>query len=765
MKRVLFDDAEIAEHGDWNDIGEHAMAALDSVINDAIGYPAHWAAFTVAQKSAQEVTVSVGRYLAGDKVFSQDAAVDINLQVYIPIAPSDERWVALILRGEEVTVAVNRNFETSEDPETSIPVNRATPKRLERRVNVVVQQGNAAPPPALKPAIAETDACIAMVLLKTTGVTTIEPGERWRAKSLFEVEGRLSGVEVNLDSLFARTATIETDIANITSRLSDIPNPAIIRQMQRDIGATRRQIMLPDEQRAYAFDAGLTYEIWDPAHAHWLARVREGIRFAYANEKNDRLEVLNEDDPKIMIGAGRRMVPAYDEVIRIANVGADAALNISQQVHTVVNAIERTVARTAIRYGTVQAVCTNNQYWAQVTAGLRIGEMLTLDKEEDGWVGDYQLVNAQGGVTGQHTNKWRYIRQVIREEWTETYWDFEQEEVGVNGSVYGQTFLVSHPMILTAVELDFVTVGATGDVHLMVCETNAAGMPIFDKVLAHTTVEHGDLVIGWNRFGLPLTLLDGGKRYAFFTVTTGNHSVNSTTGNKFTGGSRFYATDGAWAQGDGQSDIAFRILAARFRDVRTVVPFNPLTLENGMTNLEFVMPCWAPGGTALEWEIKPSGASTWSTLEEHPELATHPLVGLPALVELRLVMVGTPDLAPMIVLNSALRGRTGRHRGNMVAVSKSIAFGVSTSTIVTQFTLDAFNPAEHTFAPTILVGANVVTPDATEIWIDPDEPKRRRFTSFYELGAPVSAARMRPTATASNVVEVPFIEDCFIAAL
>ncbi len=759
MKRVLFDDAEIAEFGDFNDIGRHSMSALDDVINDAIGYPAHWAAFTVAQKSAQEVTVSVGRYLAGDKVYSQDAAVDINLQVYIPIAPSDERWVALILRGEEVTVAANRNFETSEDPETSVPVNRATPKRLERRVNIVVQQGNAAPPPSLKPIVAETDACIAMVLLKTTGVTTIEPGERWRAKSLFEVEGRLQGVEINLESLFARTATIETDIANITARLSDIPNPEIIRQMQRDIGSTRTQLMLPDEQRAYVFDAGLTYDIWDTAHAHWLARVREGIRFAYANERVTQLTVLNEDDPKISIGAGRRMVPAYDEVIRIANVGSDAALAISQQVHTVVTAVELEVARTAIRYGTVKKKCTNDRYWNSVLAGLRIGEMFTLNGKE------FQVVTKKGDVTGSHTNKWRYIRQVIREEWTEPYWEYETEEVGVNGSVYGQTFLNSQPMVLTAIELDFVTVGGSGDVHLMVCETNAAGMPIFDQVLAHTTVAHGELIIGWNRFTLPLTLLDSGKRYAFFTVTTGNHAVASTTGNKFTGGSRFYATDGAWAQGDGQSDFAFRILGARFRDVRTVIPFAALTLENGMTDIEFVMPCWQPGGTALEWEIKPSGAAGWSTLEEHPDLDTHPLVGLPALVELRLVMVGTPDLAPMIVLNPDLQAKTGRHRGDMVVVSDAIDFGVSTSTIVTQFTLDAFNPAEHTFTPTIIVGGATVTPSATEIWIDPEDPARRRFTSFYELGAPATAARMRPTATASNVVEVPFIEDCFIAAL
>jgi hypothetical protein len=759
MKRTLFDDAEIAEHGDFNSIGEQSQAALDAMINDAIGYPAHWAAFTVAQKSAQEVTISAGRYVTREKIYGSDASFDLNLQIYIPLISNDERWVALILRGEEVTVNAPRNFETSEDPETSIPVNRQTPKTIERRLTVIVQQGNATPAPALKPVIAETDAVIAMVLLRSTGIQTIEPGESWRVKSLYEVEGRVTALEVNLDSLFQRTTSIETDIANITSRLSDIPNPIIIRQMQRDIGATRRILALPDEQRAYVFDPGLTYDIWDTAHASWLARVREGIRFSYANESTSQLSVVNEDDPKIMIGANRRMVPAYDEALRIANIGTDAVLNISQQVHTVVDAIERSVSRTAIRYGTVKKVCTNNRYWANLTAGLRIGEMFTLNGEE------FEVVNAQGGVTGQHTDKWRYIRQVIREEWTETYWDYETSEVGVNGSVYGQTFLNSQPMVLTSIDLNFVSVGAAGDVHLFVCETNAAGMPIFDKVLGHVTVIRNNLVVGWNKFALPLTMLESGKRYAFFTVTTGNHSIYATTGNKFTGGSRFYATDGAWAQGDAASDIAFRLYAAKFRDVRTVVPFNNLTLENGMTDIEIVMKSWAPGGTALEWEIKPSGATEWTTFEEHPDTATHPLVGLPALVELRLVMLGTVDLAPMIVLDTALRGRTGRHRGDMVAVSDSIAFGLSTETIVTQFTVDAFIPAEHEFTPKIIVGTDVLTADATVVEVDPDEPERRTFTSTFELGAPATAARMRPEMTTDNPVNVPFIQDCFIAAL
>lgn len=757
MKRILFDDAEIAGHNDFNAIGAHSQAALDALVNDAIGYPAHWAAFTVAQKSAQEVTVSAGRYVTREKIFGLDESVDLNLQIHIPLVASDQRWIALILRGEEITVNENRNFETSVDPETSIPVNISTPKRVERRVSIVVQQGNATPAPALRPAIAETDAVVAFVLLTSSGIASIEPGEGWRVKTLYELDGRLSSVEVNLDALFRRTESIETDIANITSRLGEIPRPTIIRQMQRDIGAARIQLQLPEEQRAYVFDPALTYDQWDTTHAGWLARVREGVRFAYANEKDQQLAVLNEDNPAIMIGANRRMIPAYDEALRIANVGRDAALNISQQVHTVVTAVLKEVSRTSIRYGTAVHYCTNQRYWSDLLANVRVGEMFFHQGEE------YQLIERPAGsVRGP---SWRWIRRVIREEWTETYWEYETEDVGVNGSIYGQTFLVSQPMIVTSIDLDFATVGASGDVHLFLCETNSVGMPKFDEVLAYTTVPQNALVIGWNKFTLPITMLESGKRYAFFTVTTGNHAVHTTTGNKFTSGTRFYATDGVWAQGTGTSDFAFRIFGAKFRDVRTVVSFDALTLENGMTDIEFIMKAWAPGGTMLEWEIRPSGQTEWRALEEDPDLGNHPLVGLPALVELRLVLIGTVDLAPMVVLDNSLRAKLGRHRGDMVAVSEEFEFGLSSETIVTQFTVDAFDEADHTFLPRIIVDGSVVEPDATEIWIDPNEPERRRYTSFYELGAPATSARMRPGMTAANVVSVPFIEDCFLAAL
>lgn len=753
MKRVLFSESEIADHSDFQAIGEHSQEATDGIWLDAIGYPAHWAAFTVSKQSAQIVTVSSGRYVNGKIVYEQAEPTNLNLQLQIPAAASDQRWVAILLRGEEITETENRPFESSEDPETSEIVNRTTPKTIKRIVKLITQAGEANPVP-VKPVVAPTDACIAFVLLKSTGVDTIETGNGSRVKSLFEVEGRVAAIELDLDSLFLRTETIETQIVNIWGKLTEIPRPEIIRQMQRDIGAARLKIDLPDEARAYAFDDGLVPDQWDSAHASWLARIEEGVRFGFSNISEARLEVLAEDDPKIAF-LGRRMVPAFDEVTRIANTSLDGSLNISQLVHLETTMIRKEASRTRVIYGPTQRVCENNAGWAALRGDTRVGQVFTVNGEQ------FEVVEAYGGKSGHR----RFGVRTIREEsFIEPYWDYVTEEVGVNGSVYGQTFLVAQPMMMTSLDLSFARVGADGDVHVFVVETTTAGTPKFDGMIAQGKLAQADLVVGWNRVSLPITLLESGKRYAFVTVTTGAHSLHTSGANKYTGGSQFLTTDGAFAQGSTEIDICFRVNGARFRSPRTVIPMKALNLADGMTQIDMLFAGWIPGGCELGWEIRPAGSTVWTELDDG-DPAANPLVGLPASVELRMVMLGTTDLQPMIQLDAKAVSRVARNRADLVGVSKVINFGLSSSSIVTQYTVDGFDAGMHSFAPAIIVGATTVNPTSTQITVDPNEPARRTYVSTYALGAATGNARMRVAAHTNNIVSVPFVQDVFIAAL
>lgn len=754
MQRTSFAEAEIADHADFEAIGLQAQAATDGLWLDAIGYPAHWAAFTVARKSAQEITVSAGRYVAGEIVYAQEAPNDLNLQIYIPAAASDQRWVAILLRGKEVTDTENRPFETSDDPETSVIVNRTTPKTIRRVVELIVQPGEANPVP-VKPVVASTDACIAFVLLTSSGVDTIEPGNSDRVKTLFEVEGRVTALEVDLDGLFMRTETIETQIVNIQGKLTEIPRPVIIRQMQRDIGAARLKVDLPDEARAYVFDDGLIPDRWDMTHVDWLARIEEGVRFGFAAEAQARLEVQAEDDPKIAF-RGRRMVPAFDEVTRIANTSLDGILNISQLVHTETTLVRKEASRIRITYGPTMHACENAAGWSGLGGDSRVGQMLNVGGET------FEVVYVGANYGPGHQTYG--VRQVRYEIYSEPYWQYVTEEVGINGSIYGQSFLVAQPMQVTSLDLSFARVGADGDVHVFIVETTTGGMPRFDAVLAQGKLDHADLVVGWNKVELPITLLESGKRYAFVTVTTGVHALHISGSNKYTGGTQFLTTDGAFAQGSTETDICFRLNAARYRSPRTVIPMQALSLADGMTQIDMLFAGWVPGGCALGWEIRPSGSTVWTELDDG-DPATNPLVGLPASVELRMVMMGTADLQPMIQLDAKAVSRVARNRNSMRAVSQNFAFGFSTTSVQTQYTLDSFDADRHVFTPTILVGNTVITPDTTEVTVDPQMPARRTYLSTYTLGASADSARMRLEATTSNVVTVPFVQDAFIAAL
>jgi hypothetical protein len=754
MQRVSFANAEVADHGDFEDIGIFAQQTTDGIWRDAIGYPAHWAGFTVARKSAQEVTISAGRYVAGEYVYDHANTADLNLQLQIPPAASDQRWIAILLRGSEVTDTELRPFNTSEDPDVETIVQIATPKIVKRVASLIVQAGEANPV-AVKPVVASTDACIAYVLLTSAGVNSIEPGNDSRVKTLFEVEGRVSALEINLDGLFLRTETIETQITNIKAKLTDIPRPAIIRQMQRDIGAARLKVDLPDEARAYVFDDGLIPDKWDLTHIDWLARIEEGVRFGFAATAQARIEVQAEDNPAIAF-RGRRMVPAFDEVVRIENTSLDTTLNISQLVHTQTTLVRKEVSRVRITYGPTMWACENQAGWSSLGGDSRVGQMLTVGDEQ------FEVVEilASGGAGHQQYG----VRQIRYDIYTEDYWDYVTENVGVNGSIYGQTFLVAQPTQVTSIDLHFARVGADGDVHLFIVETTNAGTPKFDAMLAQATILHGNLKVGWNKFTLPITLLDSGKRYAFITVTTGAHALSVSSSNKYTGGSQFLTTDGAFAQGSTETDICFRIFGARYKSPRTVVPMQALSLADGMTEIDFLFAGWVPGGCTLSWEIRPSGTDTWIELDDG-DPATNPLNGLPSSVELRMVMLGTVDLQPMIQLDDKAVSKVSRNRNRMVGVSNKFEFGIETRAIITQYTLDAFDADRHTFAPRIMVGSTVISPGTTEVTVDSANPNRRTFVSTYALGSATTSARMRVEATTTNVTTVPFVQDCFISAL
>lgn len=764
-KRLLTAEAEILDPADFDNMTLFAQESVDDLVEDAMAFPNHWAGFTVSSTAnAQTVRVSPGRYFNGRLVFAADEGLEVSLLPYLPTVVSDEHWIALLLRGHVEQVAGDRAFETSQDPETSIPVVRSTAVIEARRIGIAVQQSVKAPAPALRPVVADTDCCIAFVRLTASGVQEIEAGESWRVKPLYEIERRVVAVEVNVAALFLRAQTIETDLANANSAINELRaamlRPEIARQMRRDIAALRHGANVPAGARSDWYDPGLLYDQWDVTHAQWRARVDEGIHHPYASVKEAQLQLVTEDDPRIRM-SGRRMMPAWTETVRVQNWGGVATRDISQAVHTQVDAIRREVARSAIQYGPTIHICENAAEWSRFSPFLHAQQTFTKNGETFEYVG---FVKDGGGVGVDTGHNIYAVRTVKKVEWTETYWDYVTTAIGVNGSVFGQTLLIAQPTILTAIELDISRVGSDGDVHLFICETDPTGAPLVEKVLANTTLARAQLRLGTNKFDFLPTYLTPGRRYAWFAVTVGNHQLRGSAGNAFAGGTSFRLSDGIWAQGDLDFDFNFRIYGAKFANTRTVINFQPVTLENGMSELRLLYANWRQEGTAIEWEIRTSDDLPWSRLEPSDE---NPLNGLPAFVQLRCTMLATQELAPMIVLDAFAVWRAARPAPEMRAPSDAINLGLTTTTIQTLTTLDDFDPAVQSFTPRIMVGGAqaLVAPDISTTTIDADKPTRREILSTYTVPAGTSVVRNAPGMATTNVVQTAFIENTALFAL
>ena len=109
-KIVDFNEAETAEPGDFTNIGVYARAADQGIIGGAIAYPHHWSRFTISQPTTVTLNLSPGLLFVGDKAYTGDEVIALNLQVYLPVVTGDLKWVALLVRGN-----ASAQFATSDN--------------------------------------------------------------------------------------------------------------------------------------------------------------------------------------------------------------------------------------------------------------------------------------------------------------------------------------------------------------------------------------------------------------------------------------------------------------------------------------------------------------------------------------------------------------------------------------------------------------------------------------------------------------------------
>lgn len=768
-QRLIFNDAELATATDFTNVGVYAQADSQAIIGGAIGAPNHWSRFSITQPTATTLVISAGT-LFKENVGYDSGPTTVDLSAYLPLISGDSIWIAILVRGVETTINDTRVIYT--DASTGSTVPEVVPKTDVLSCTFVPLIGTEGPTP-LQPAIPVSECCIAFVLMTQTGIQSITPGSTWRLTTLFELNGKVTILESELADVVQRTATLETDVANIAASLRTIPRPELMQQIQTNLGVLNTAAKIPDTARAYWEDPGLFTTYWNSSNSNWLARIWTGVRFPYAAIVNSQMAPLTAGDPLLKI-VNNLAMPQWTETTRISVEGASGYKDISDRVHTVVTAVQNTVSRTSVSYGPTINVCQNQTGFAAV-AGTEIGQTFTANGQT--YVSDGLSTSSTPYAPGldspvdwnadpNSANHQIYaVQQLQVDSWTDTYWSYVTNVYGVNGSIYGQTFLISQPTICTSVDLDFTRVDTEGDVNFFLCETDATGAPNFLNVLAQCTVAASALAVGWVKFSITPTLLESGKRYAFYTVTDGNHALATTSGNSYAQGSLFWCTDGIWAQGDTTIDFCFHLNAAQFASTRTVVNFQPIAVADGMTEIRLLYGGWAPSGTQLVWEILPAGQSSWSMLVPN-QGTNNPLYGLPALCQLRVTFVGTTDLMPAILLDTNARTWGGRMQGSMAAPSVQHAFGFSSSSVTVVTTLDNYDSSVASFTQKLLKSSGtILTPSTVSTSIDPNNSLRRTVTSVFDLSAaPQTGIAVMPTLSTTNVQNVPFVQDVVMFA-
>ena len=774
-RKVNIQDWQKVTVEDFNNFGLFPRASFDHIVGDVLIPGMGYTGFTTVQTAPAVATVGGGRLYHNGLVFYNDneGGTPLDLLGILPVVT--RRYVGVVVWGQDI--------ETDTEPRTFLtdPVSRATVARVvstesRRWANISTVMGAESPDP-IQPAVASNTLPVAWILLDSTGIQSIVMVDENRAPNLADLDARMNENDAWRLRTGSRLDTLTTDLAALAARLNGTASMKFTLKLASDIARIKETVNLPDTYTSWGADHFLTNDESDILHVDWVAKVEEGIKFPNEAERDSQIGLLNPMDPAV-INQANFVLPVYDQVARIEVLGKDSELSISQYQHQTITWELCTKTRTRIRWGTAFYVCQNGYWWYapsgrdwQSSLGTGEGAATTgggvggMSPNTDLIYDPIRNILTRGGETFQildvqdnpgHTIV-RLVQFWLDEVIDSYYWRQIVTIEGLSGSVISQTYLNSQGGWLTSVDLFFTRVAATGDVHVMICETLSGGAPNFEKTIARSTITADLLRTPPNhtRVNFLPTYLAKGARYAIVLQTPGNHFVACVHNNKFAQGSLFNSTDGAWAIGDLQKDMSFRLNFAKFRSNRCTAQLIPLELSGGIASIDLNFDSTRPPGTTITFEVQVNGE--WKSLGYYD---SNPLNGLPPLLQFRVTLAGTTDEMPGIGVASNSRSLTMRPRNDFrhISTARVMPSSATVNTVYVDFRLESWRgPPYHTFTPRLLTGAgytSVRTPSLIEDEIDPNDPTtlfRRCTWNLAALGgAPVTGYKIRSEGTTDN---------------
>lgn len=700
---IIFRDRQELQSADFNNAQAFADDAQTHLVLDAIDGGLKFTGGTVSAASATTASVEALRFYNAGKTYAADAQT-LNLFQYLPLVT--KKIVAVVVWGSEVDTDVQpRDFLIDLTAGTTQP--QAVAMQRARVCNVNLLPGTEAADPQA-PTIQNGTLAIAFVYLTTTGIERIAMQDAARLPNLYGHEQRLGQMEMWKGQAEPRIASIATDLASLANKTAELAGRQMVVDLAGDVARLKVARNLPSSYANWDADYFGNAAKTDDTGSGYGAQIQNGLLFPLAAQATANIALFNPYDAGISRSSADLVLPKYTETARIKTEGQTGDVSVSAyqvQNHTL-KAYETTVWD--YHYG------VNYNYY-------------------NGWYNSWF---------------WSYYGYWYGWQGWEGYWTSHQEThyalaettTSYNGAIIAQTVLVANAMWLTGVGLQFTQVGGSGDVMLVICETDA-GKPNLLKTLANVTVARADLKASPIETTVPLppVLVDAGKRVAIAIITQGDHRVATVSGNSYTQGTLFFGTDGDYFTGDLTRDLMFTLYGAQFANPRTEVQLQPLSLSGGMSDLAISTPQVVPKGTELSYEIQVGGR--WYPLTDQ---VAH-LTGLPDIVPVRVVLLGTSDLAPAFVLSA--NGLVGSRPGdNLVHWSTLRSLASPSTNIQVQIVVAQWNASNHSLACALVDGATTYTP-ATTVTKDEPDGQAKRMTFTFTPSPGISSYKIKLTGS------------------
>ena len=583
------------------------------------------------------------------------------------------------------------------------------------KANINLQPGNESVDP--QPPVLQTGTlAIALVYLTPGGVERIELQDAARLPTLQGHEQRLFEQEAWRTQAEPRISSIATDLAGLAKKTMSLVGRDTVVELANDVARLKAKVNLPTAYASYESDYYGNTDKTDAAGMGYSAAIKNGLLFPTAGQASVGLALFNPYDAGIKRSAEDLVLPAYTDRARIQTTGYSGDISASQ--YQVQSQTIREYTATVWDYTYGWNYNYYNGWW-------------------NSWYWNYYGYN--WGWYGYYG--YRVARQ-------ETRYELQTVTTSYNGAIIGQTFLVSNAMWLTKVGLQFTQIGASGDVMVAVCETEG-GKPDLLKTLTRVTVARGDLKKYPEETAIPVppVLLEAGKRYALVLITQGDHRLATVSGNDYTQGTLFFGTDGDYFTGDLTKDLMFTLYAAQFAQPRVEVVLQSVSLAGGISDINIAAPQIVPDGCELRYEIQVGGK--WYPLGD----AAMRLSTLPDIVPLRLVLLGTSDLAPAFrLVPNAITG--SRAATSLTHWSKLRTLAAPSSSITVQVVVAQWDGAHHTLACEIKSGATTYTPATTVVRVEPDGQAKRITFTFTPPAISTYAIKLTGARSAASA---PFV--------